>query len=78
MSEESERSENIVLSGILSFADSKKSTIKLTDSDNKDHIITVPKGLLSDVVKPHFEEEVVLKGIKTGNKIELVDLEIKE
>ncbi|CAG2535057.1 hypothetical protein MAR621_00171 [Maribacter dokdonensis] len=77
-SEEIDKPENIELTGVLSFADSKKSTIKLTDSDNKDYIITVPKGLLSDVVKPYFEEEVILKGIMTGSKIELKDLEMNE
>lgn len=70
--------ENIELIGVMSYADSKKSTIKLTDKDNKDYIVTVPKGLLSDVVKPYFEEEVILKGTKIGKVIELKDLELNE
>ena len=76
--EENTKPENIELIGILSFADSKKSTIKLTDKDNKDYIVTVPKGLLSDVVKPYFEEEVILKGKRVGNIIELKDLELNQ
>ena len=76
--DEATRPENIELIGVLSYADSKKSTIKLTDKDNKDYIVTVPKGLLSDVVKPYFEEEVILKGLKVGKIIELKDLEPNE
>jgi hypothetical protein len=59
----------IELRGILTFADSQKNAIKLTDSDNKEYKIIVPKGLMSDVVKPFFEEEVVISGIKTVNGV---------
>lgn len=76
--EEATKPETVELIGILSYADSKKSTIKLTDKDNNDFIVTVPKGLLSDVVKPYFEEEVVLKGVRTGKLIELKDVELNE
>jgi hypothetical protein len=75
---ENTKPENIELIGILSFADSKKSTIKLTDKDNNDYIVKVPKGLLSDVVKPYFEEEVILIGTRVGKVIELNDLELNE
>lgn len=64
--------------GTLSFADSKRSKIKLTDSDNLDHEIEVPQGLLSDIVKPYFEDMVVIKGLQKGKKIELKDIEKKE
>ncbi len=76
--DEEVKPETVELIGILSRADSKKSTIRLTDKNNKDYIITVPKGLLSDVVKPYFEEEVVLKGVKIGKTIELKDVELNE
>ena len=70
--------EPIELTGTLSFADSKKSTIKLTDSNNTDYKIFVPKGLLSDVVKPYFEEEVVIRGVEKEGTIELIDVNINE
>jgi hypothetical protein len=60
--------------GTLSFADSKKSRIKLTDSKSRDYQIEVPQGLLSDIVKPYFEDTVMIKGIQTGKKIELKDI----
>lgn len=76
--EENVKPENVELVGILSFADSKKSTIKLTDENNTDYIVTVPKGLLSDIVKPYFEEEVILRGTRIGKTIELKDVELNE
>lgn len=65
----------IELTGTLSFADSKKSKIKLTDSNNIDYEIEVPQGLLSDIVKPYFEETVIIRGIQEGKKILLKDIE---
>jgi hypothetical protein len=69
----SERAIEII--GTLSFADSKKSKIKLTDSKNVDYEIEVPQGLLSDIVKPHFEDTVLIKGVQKGKIIELKDIE---
>ncbi len=68
----------IELEGLLSFADSKKSKIKLTNSENVDFDIVVPNGLLSDIVKPFFEDVVVIKGIKKGKIIVLNDISKKE
>jgi len=65
----------IEITGTLSFADSKKSKIKLTDTKNVDYEVEVPQGLLSDIVKPYFEETVFIRGIKKGKKIELKDIE---
>lgn len=65
----------VEITGTLSFADSKKSRIKLTNSKNIDYEIEVPKGLLSDIVKPYFEETVLIKGVQKGKKIRLRDIE---
>lgn len=70
---ESEKSIEII--GTLSFADSKMSKIKLTDANKKDYVIIVPKGLLSDIVKPYFEDTVIIKGLQKGKNIELQDIE---
>ena len=64
----------VELEGTLSFADSKKSKVKLTNKKMKDFQIIVPKGLLSDIVKPYFEERVVITGNQIGNIIELKDI----
>lgn len=65
----------IEITGTLSFADSKRSKIKLTDEKNKDYEIEVPHSLLSDIVKPYFEETVIIRGIQRGKRIELKDIE---
>lgn len=59
----------IELRGFLTYADSQKSAIKLTDADNKEHKIIIPKGLMADVVKPFFEEEVIILGTQTVNGV---------
>ena len=69
--------EPVELEGVLSFADSKKSKIKLTNNENTDFEIVVPNGLLSDIVKPFFEDVVFIKGIKSGKKIILNDISKK-
>ncbi len=76
--EDNNSTEYIELIGVLSYANSKNNIIRLTDKEKKDHTIIVPKGLLSDVVKPYFEEEVVLRGKKIGKNIVLDDLELYE
>lgn len=70
-----EQQVEITVTGTLSFADSKKRKIKLTDSKNIDYDIEVPQGLLADIVKPYFEETVIIKGFRKGRKIELKDIE---
>ena len=70
--------ESVQLIGILSYADAKKRKIKLTDSNKKDYLIDVPQGLLSDIVKPYFEEIVTIQGLRKGTRIELVDIEKAE
>lgn len=67
--------EKVEITGMLSFADSKKSVIKLTDANNVDFLIDVPMGLLSDIVKPYFEESVLIRGTHNGKKIELEEIE---
>lgn len=65
----------IEIVGTLSFADSKRRKIKLTDSKKKDYEIEVPQGLLSDIVKPYFEDTVLIKGVQKRKVIELKDIE---
>lgn len=73
----------ITATGRLRFADSTKDeqAIKLIDDDNKQHVIVVPGGMMSDIVKPLWDERVQITGtqISTGqrnkNKIKLLDIE---
>ncbi len=63
------------LRGTLSYAYSKNNTIKLTDENNKDHSLIVPQGLLSDIVKPYFEDFVLIKCKRIKNKIHLLEID---
>ncbi len=69
--------QEIEIEGFLSFADAKKNKIKLSN-DKVNFEIEVPKGLLSDVVKPFFEDYVIITGTKNGEKIILKDIRSKE
>ncbi len=66
--------EMITLIGSLSYADADKDTIKVTDEDRKKHSVTVPKGLLTDIVKPYFKDTVEIQAIKKGKKLTLQDI----
>lgn len=71
---QSEKEEFIEITGELSYADKDKRKIKLTDSDKKKHFIIVPEGMLSDIVKPFWEDIVIIKGLKSKGNITLVDI----
>lgn len=70
-----EKGKTIIISGRLDFAASKKNTIKVTDENGNSTTIIVPGGLMSDIVKPYWDEFVTVKGIKKGKKITLQEIE---
>lgn len=67
--------------GRLLVADSNKlnnGIITIVDSVNKAHNIHVPKGMMSDIVRPYFEKLVIISGVKCGGKFVLESIsEIK-
>jgi len=65
------------LVGQLRAADSRtegRDKITIVDEKNRRHLISVPSGLMSDVVKPHWGEQVVIVGRRKGGVITLVDI----
>jgi len=69
--------------GVLLEADAtrqKEGMIEVVDSNGTAHKITVPRGMMSDIVKPMFEEEVVVVVVRTDGKtsLETIDLAIEE
>ena len=61
----------------MSFADSpnqrKSGRIKLR-TDAGEYTIAIPKGILSDIVKPHFDEVVAIRARRRASQIyEFVD-----
>jgi hypothetical protein len=67
----------VTLEGRLEMADTRgksKSGRIILSSDNGSHNIAVPKGMLADIVRPHFTEHVAIRARKRQNGVyEFVD-----
>ena len=77
----SEEVKRVTVTGSLRYADStkdKKQIIKLMDNDGKTHNVVVPEGMMTDIVKPLWEDVVVVSGIKMGRDIRLEDIKKNE
>lgn len=68
--------ERISIKGQLKLADatSSQGVIGLVDDEGKQHEIVVPEGMMSDIVKPLWEDTVIVAGIRVGKKIRLEDI----
>ncbi len=68
--------ESIEIQGTLKMADARKeSFIDIVDRNGNDHKIMVPAGMMADIVRPMFDKEVFVKGVKIHGQIELEDIE---
>ncbi len=70
---------HIEIQGTLLEADAKsqkEGVIQVVDSNSEIHKVFVPRGMMSDIVKPMFEEEVILYAVQRGtrNDLESIDL----
>jgi hypothetical protein len=66
--------EAVTITGRLLFANSTKQrrkTIKIVDDDGNDHTLLVPEGMMADIVKPLWEDKVVVRGVKRGKVVRL-------
>ena len=75
--------ETTSVTGVLKYADALKSKneVRLLDKDNKTWTITVPEGLMRDVVRPYFDENVQVMGKRIKGKrksLYLVDIDSLE
>jgi hypothetical protein len=66
----------VEVTGTLKFADARKTTheIQIVSAGNVRHPIVVPEGMMSDVVKPLWGEEVTVTGVQKGRKIHLMQI----
>ncbi len=65
--------------GQLKYADSiKENDIKIVDDKSKAHKIIVPEGMMSDIVKPLWDEKVKINGKKIRGKVILFDIQKAE
>lgn len=72
-----ESGEPVTVSGILKRADSLKegkNEIIIVDVTGFRHAIIVPPGMMSDIVRPLWETDVVVTGTRRGRKISLQDI----
>ena len=67
---------SVEVSGILKMADSRKKMdeIQLIASDGVRHTVVVPEGMMSDIVKPLWDAEVAVTGVRKGRKIHLIQI----
>jgi hypothetical protein len=68
--------ELVTVQGRLLYADARKSAgkIQLIDPRNVPHYIIVPEGMMDDIVKPLWDEIVLVSGIQTKSGISLKEI----
>ena len=68
--------DTVHVTGTLKFANSLKRTneIQIVSAGNVRHSIVVPEGMMSDIVKPLWEEDVTVTGTRKGKKIHLMQI----
>jgi hypothetical protein len=74
---EQKHEDRVSVKGQLVFADSTsghKGIIKLLEKKGKKYRIIVPEGMMSIIVKPLWEDTVLVKGIRTRKGILLEDI----
>jgi hypothetical protein len=46
----------------------------IVGADNARHRVVVPPGMMSDIVKPLWETQVIVKGLRKGKTISLQEI----
>jgi hypothetical protein len=66
--------DTVEITGFLRFANSLKKTdeIQIVTSSNIRHVVVVPPGMMSDIVKPLWDSEVAITGVQKGRRIFLM------
>jgi len=70
--------EDVEVRGLLKFADDTKTgegKIKLIDKGNDVHVISVPEGMMTDIVRPLWDDEVIVRGQRLRGVIHLEEIE---
>ena len=71
--------ESVVIRGVLRFADAisgSDAQIRVVDSEGKPHPVDVPAGMMNDIVRPMWDERVVIQGMRAGNRITMVTIDL--
>lgn len=73
------KADRITIQGFLKVANSRDPEmghITIVDATGKAYSVTVPVGMMSDIVKPLWEETVIVTGLKIGRKIMLEEIRL--
>lgn len=73
-----EREEEIEVVGVLQYADAvpkRYGKLKVLDDSGETHVVSVARELMSDIVRPLFEERVRVVGIRRNRVIHAEDIE---
>ena len=74
IAEVGETVEQVSVTGELLYADARKARkdeVRLVDASGQTHRISVPDGLMVEVVRPYWDSTVTITGVRRGNMIEL-------
>jgi RNase P/RNase MRP subunit p29 len=76
LSDEEEKGVLVRVQGRLLLADARESKrkIQLIDEDSTKYDVNVPEGMMDDIVKPLWDEIVIVTGNKVGKKINLREI----
>ncbi len=73
----SDQHESVKIRGVLQFADATdgdSNIIKVIDNDDS-HTIEVPEGMMNDIVRPMWDSNVIVKGIRYPKKVVLQEID---
>lgn len=76
--EPTEPTEYVQVRGVLHFADSLgggAGRIKLEEPDGRQHTIVVPEGMMADIVRPLWDDEVIVSGRRVRGTIQLEEID---
>ena len=68
--------DRIIVRGSLHYANmiGRFDTIRLEAQDGSVHEVRVPNGMMTDIVRPLWDDEVIVTGRRQGKRIELEDI----
>lgn len=71
---------SVTLSGTLLFADEvgNRNEIKLVDERGKKLRVEVPEGMMADIVRPMWGEQVIVRGWEEGAVVRLEEIDLDE
>ena len=70
--------ELVEIRGVLRYANATSGSggqIRVVDFESKTHSVDVPAGMMNDIVRPMWDERVVIQGIRAGNRITLLAID---